>query len=165
MRAGTCPLMGASMNQRTLNVLFVCAGDCSRAVMAQALLKRFGAARFAAFSAGADPRAGIDPIALELLHHHGFDVGEVRGLQWKDFAGDSAPALDYVICLSDQTEIPGDFHPSALRAMWRITDPAAEPGDGVQRRSAMRRALRELETRVKLFALLRHDNADALEAV
>lgn len=114
-----------------------------------------------------EPLAQIDPLALELLQHNGFDFGDVRATHWKEFLGDSAPPLDFVITLSGETaaEMPDEWPPTTVRATWRITDSQPAQGDKAERELALRRALRELETRIKLFALLRHEPADALRAL
>jgi protein-tyrosine-phosphatase len=137
-----------------LNVLFVCEANSVRSIMAEALLNRFGAGRFRAFSAGVDPAAEVHPLTLEMAHASGIAAGGLRPKSVREFASSSAPRMDFVIALGKHAAppIPGD----PMLARWGISDPMVAEGDPKEHRMAFRRAWRELETRIKLFVLLRH---------
>ena len=47
-------------------VLFLCTGNSARTQMAEAFLRRLGAGRFDAFSAGLSPRQ-IDPLTIQVM--------------------------------------------------------------------------------------------------
>ncbi len=150
------------MAQRTLSVLFLCVGNSARSIMAEALLNRFGCGKFTAFSAGTDPTGEIHPLAAELLRYHDFSFERLRSKPWTDFVGPSAPHIDFVIsvCERPDDKIWNAWPYSTIKAHWRITDPAAVEGDAIERRNAFRHAFRELENRIKLFALLRHETGE-----
>jgi arsenate reductase (thioredoxin) len=139
---------------QTLNVLFVCEANSARSIMAEALLNRFGAGRFRAFSAGLDPASEVHPLALEIAHASGIATGGLRPKSVREFASNSAPRMDFVIALGKNAApaLPGE----PMYARWGISDPMATDGDLKAHRLAFRRAWRELETRIKLFVLLRH---------
>jgi len=143
---------------QTFNVLFLCEANSVRSIMAEALLNRFGAGRFRAFSAGLDPAPEVHPLALEIAHASGIAASGLRPKSVREFASSSAPRMDFVIALDKHPApaIPG--HP--MLARWGISDPMTSDGDAKTRRLAFRRAWRELETRIKLFVLVRHRRED-----
>lgn len=137
------------------NVLFICADNSARSIIAEVLLNRFGEDRFRAYSAGLYPAPEVDPLALALLASSGFPIAGIRSKTWREFCSPDAPRIDFVVSLCEsaasQVVVPGD----PIFAFWRISDPHSF-ADEAARGLAFRRAMRELENRVRLFALLRH---------
>ena len=148
-----------NMTARVFNVLFLCVGNSARSIMAEALVNRYGAGRFRAFSAGIAPSREVDPFAIDTLKLHGIDTDSLRSKHWQEFVTPSAPPMDFIIsvCEVPAPEIWMYWPGNPVKAHWRIADPAAIDGSVLERRNAFRRALRELENRVRLFLLLRHD--------
>jgi len=137
-----------------INVLFVCKDNSIRSIIAQALLSRFSGNRFRAFSCGLEPAAKIHPRTLEMLTTHGLPVENTGTCGASDFLLASAPEMDFVINLCDEPipRLPGN----PFFAHWGITDPLSEAGDAAREAIAFRRTFRELENRIRLFAVLRH---------
>ena len=149
------------MLQRALNVLFVCQGNSARSIMAEALLNRFGDGRFKAFSAGIRPEAQLHPRTVETLRASGIAVANLKPKNINEFMTPSAPRMDFVISMGADLgpslrAIPG----SPLRAQWGISDPLSA-SDAADEAFAFRRTFRELENRIRLFVLLRHDGESA----
>ena len=142
------------MTAGTINVLFVCKDNSIRSIIAQALLNRFSGNRFRVFSCGLEPAVKIHPRTVEMLTAHGLPVEDLWTRSVADFFAASAPEMDFVINLCDEPlpRLPGN----PFTAHWGITDPLPEAGDAAREAMAFRQTFRELENRVRLFAILRH---------
>jgi arsenate reductase len=57
---------------RVFNVLFLCTGNSARSVLAEGILRKDGAGRFNAFSAGSHPKGTVNPFALKVLAAYGY---------------------------------------------------------------------------------------------
>lgn len=138
------------MTQTRRNVLFLCTGNSARSILAEAILRRDGADRFAAFSAGSQPRGEVHPLALELLDSLGMPLAGLDSKSWDVFAGKGAPAMDIVItvCDSAANETCPIWPGAPVRAHWGIPDPAAVAGSPDDQRRAFAAAYRQLESRI-----------------
>jgi arsenate reductase len=83
------------MTERPFNVLFLCAGNSARSIMAEALLNHWGKGRFRAFSAGSHPKGTVHPLTLETLHHMHMHTAGLRSKSWDELATSDAPPLDF----------------------------------------------------------------------
>ena len=147
------------MNGIARNVLFLCSGNSARSIMAEALLRHWGGTRFRAFSAGSQPKGFVDPIALDIMRKHDLAVDGLRSKSWDEFAAAGAPEMDFVFIVCEtcreatMPRLPGN----PLRANWSVPDPAQAVGTEAERTLAYREAFRVLESRIKPFVALRHD--------
>jgi protein-tyrosine-phosphatase len=141
------------MPPQVYNVLFVCADESARGLIAQAILNRWAGDRFRAWCTSGEA-AEVHPLAVELLKSHQLWNGQ-RGAQCEQFTGSSAPAMDFVISVGEKLPdgLWSRFPDSPVKAQWRITDPAAVKGDPVRCKAAFRRSFIELENRIRLFVL------------
>lgn len=147
------------MSDKTFNVLFLCTGNSARSILAKSLLNHHGKGRFHAFSAGSYPKAEPNPMALELLRSLQLPTAGLHSKSWDVFAVPSAPQMDFVFTVCDQAAAePCPIWPGQpMSAHWGVPDPAAVEGSELDKREAFRRAFRELENRIKIFASLRVD--------
>lgn len=60
------------MTDRIFNVLFLCAGNTARSILAERILAKDGHGRFRAFSAGSHPKGVVNPFALKVLESYGY---------------------------------------------------------------------------------------------
>jgi arsenate reductase len=144
------------MNDRPLNVLFLCTGNSARSIMAEALLNAMGRGRFKAYSAGSRPTGRVNPFALELLQENGLPVAGLRSKSWDEFARPGAPEMDFVftVCDSAAGEACPIWPGQPVSAHWGMEDPAAVAGDDEKRRTAFRRAYELLKHRIGLLLRL-----------
>ncbi len=150
------------MADQVYNVLFLCTGNSARSIMAEAILAREGAGRFAAFSAGSHPVGAVNPHALELLQTLGHDTGGLRSKSWEEFAAPGAPEMDFVFTVCDDAagEVcpvwPG--HPAT--AHWGIPDPVQVNGTHAEIAAAFDDTYRLLAARIGLLVNLPIDKLD-----
>ena len=142
-----------------LNVLFLCTGNSARSILAEAILRHYGADRYQAFSAGSMPAGLPNPAAIATLESRGLDHGFARSKSWDEFAGAAAPEMHLVItvCANAAGEVcpvwPG--HPHS--AHWGVEDPAAVTGSRQQIMNAFAVTYDQMKARVD--ALLALDEA------
>ena len=142
--------------ERTYNVLFLCTGNSARSILAESLLAHWGKDRFHAFSAGSFPKGQVHSLALDLLRRMNLPSEGFRSKSWDEFAAPQAPPLDFIITVCDNAagEVCPVWPGKPTTAHWGIADPAAVEGSDADKAFAFRKALKELETRIKLFTEL-----------
>lgn len=144
----------AAMNQeKVYNVLFLCTGNSARSILAEATMNHLGKGRFRAFSAGSFPTGKVNPFTLKLLDLQGIPTEGLRSKSWDEFATPDSPPLDFVftVCGRAAGETCPMWPGQPMSAHWGVDDPAAAEGDDAQKMLAFRKALRELENRIKIF--------------
>ena len=88
--------------------------------MAEAILRAVGGPRFAAFSAGMQPAAALDPHALSILEQRGISS---QGLVPKGLHAFEGQSFDYVITLSDRTREQAPVFAGVDVMHWSFVDP------------------------------------------
>jgi len=151
-RAG-CSL---STESRAFNVLFLCTGNSARSIIAESILRQFGAGRFNAFSAGSHPAGQVNPFALEFLRASRMPTGGMRSKNWDEFARPGAPPLDFVFTVCDNAagEVCPVWPGQPMTAHWGVPDPAAVEGSDELKRKAFSETGRILLNRIRLFVSL-----------
>lgn len=141
------------MTDKVYKVLFLCTGNSARSILAEAILKRAGAGRFEAYSAGSQPKGEVHPFAIDLLRDRGFPTAELRSKSWDEFAGPEAPELDFVftVCGNAAGEVCPVWTGKPMTAHWGVPDPAAAEGSEAERRGAFDEAFRMLSDRIGAF--------------
>lgn len=149
------------MRERPYSVLFLCTGNSARSILAEALLNHWGKGRFRGFSAGSFPKGQVHPLAIELLQWTNLPTEGLRSKSWDEFAAPDAPPIDFVITVCDNAA--GEACPvwpgKPMTAHWGVADPAAVEGDA-KKGAAFRKALAELEARIKLFVNIPIESLD-----
>lgn len=151
------------MNNKILNVLFLCTGNSARSILAEALMNHWGRGKFRAYSAGSFPTGKVNPYALDILERLNIPLIEPpRSKSWDEFAKPDAPEMDFVFTVCDNAahETCPVWPARPMTAHWGVADPAAVEGDDLDKINAFRKAFRELENRIKIFTSLRLDQLD-----
>ena len=144
------------MAERIYNVLFLCTGNSARSIIAESLLRKLGAGRFQAFSAGSHPKRAVNPFALKVLESYDFPTDGLRSKSWDEFAAAGAPVMDFVftVCDTAAAEACPVWPGQPMTAHWGIEDPAAEDGTAIQREAAFVQATKYLRNRISIFVSL-----------
>ena len=152
------------MSDKTYNVLFLCTGNTARSVLAEGILRKDGAGRFNAFSAGSQPKGVVNPFALKVLGAYGYPVEGYRSKSWDEFAAPGAPVMDFVftVCDSAAGEACPFWPGQPMTAHWGVADPAAVEGTDMEREAAFVTAFRQMRNRISAFAALPVKSLDRL---
>ena len=137
---------------KPLRVLFLCTGNSARSQMAEKILNRKGRGLFVAESAGSQPAAQVNPLAVETLERRGYfwTGGRPRGL-----GGLAAREWDFVITVCDRAKEACPFFPGQpVMAHWGMPDPAAVVGTDEEKRRAFDVALLTISRRLDLLLAL-----------
>jgi hypothetical protein len=92
-----------------------------------------------------------------MLKGSGLPSSDLEQKSLSDFMSPSAPRMDFVITIGTEVgALPKNFPGKPFIARWGITNPFETSGDVGDQKLAFRRAFRELENRIRLFVLVRH---------
>jgi len=144
------------MAERMFNVLFLCTGNSARSILAESLLRKLGAGRFHAFSAGSHPKGAVNPFALKVLESYGYPTDDLRSKSWDEFAAPDAPVMDFAftVCDTAAAETCPVWPGQPMTAHWGIEDPAAVEGTDIQKEAAFVLATKYLRNRISIFVSL-----------
>jgi arsenate reductase len=144
------------MSDHPFNVLFLCTGNSARSIFAESILRKDGAGRFNAFSAGSHPKGRINPFALKVLDAYGYPTEGFRSKGWDEFARPGAPELDFVftVCGAAAGEACPVWPGQPTTAHWGIEDPAAVEGTDVEKERAFVTAFKYMKNRISVFISL-----------
>ena len=152
------------MAERIFNVLFLCTGNSGRSILAESILRKLGAGRFAAFSAGSHPKGVVNPFALKVLESLEYPTDGLRSKSWEEFSRPGAPTMDFVFTLCDDAakETCPVWPGQPMTAHWGIEDPAAVEGTDIQKEAAFVLAARYVRNRISVFVALPIKSLDTL---
>jgi len=152
------------MTDRVFNVLFLCAGNSARSILAEATLNHRGHERFRAFSAGSHPNGTVNPYVLALLQRVGIATDGLRSKSWDEFEQPGAPVLDFVFTVCDNAagEVCPIWPGQPVTAHWGVPDPAAVEGSELEKTNAFRDAFTTLQRRIELSTSLPFASLDRM---
>lgn len=143
-------------NDNIYNVLFLCAGNSTRSIMAEALLNTLGQERFRAYSAGSHPGGTVHPLAIEQIKHTGYAVDNLRSKSWDESAVAGAPKMDFTITVCDNAagEVCPIWLGQPVSAHWGFEYPAKASGTDAEKRAVFSKVAHRITSRIHLFLQL-----------
>jgi arsenate reductase (thioredoxin) len=146
------------------NVLFLCTGNSSRSIMAEAIMNKKGAPNFVAYSAGSHPAGEVRAEALRQIAVAGFSTEGLRSKSWEEFTRPEAPHLGFVFTVCDNAakEVCPVWPGQPMTAHWGIPDPASVQGTPEEIEHAFKRAFAMLTTRISVMLALPLATMDSL---
>jgi arsenate reductase (thioredoxin) len=146
------------------NVLFLCTGNSSRSIMAEAIMNHKGAPSFTAYSAGSHPSGTVRSEALRQIEAAGLSADGYRSKSWEEFSRPGSPHLSFVftVCDNASAEVCPVWPGQPMSAHWGIPDPAAVEGTPQEIERAYRQAFAMLTTRISLMLALPLATMDSL---
>ncbi len=152
------------MSARPYHVLFICATNTARSIIAESILNFWGADRFIGYSAGTEPGHQIDPMLLEMLTARGMETAHLVPKDWKNYVQAAAPRFDFIVTLCDQAA--GEPCPTwpgrPVTAHWAMPDPDDVADSPNLKRFAYLETVRTMEARIRAFLRLKIETLDAL---
>lgn len=138
------------------NFLFLCTGNTARSILAEGILRKVGAGKFNAFSAGSQPKGVVNPFAIKILAAHNYPTDGYRSKSWQEYSGPQAPRMDFVVTVCDSAA--GESCPlwpgQPIAAHWGIEDPAAVLGSDGDKERAFEQAFHFLSRRIEALVAL-----------
>src|SRR5882762_9706482 len=152
------------MSERIYNVLFLCTGNSARSILVESILRKDGRRHFRAFSAGSQPKAIVNPLAIKVLKILDYPIDDLRSKSWEEFAKPDAPVMDFVFTVCDDAanESCPIWPGQPMTAHWGVPDPAAVEGSEAVKRAAFVEACRMLTSRIAIFTSLPLASLDRL---
>ena len=146
------------MQDKPINVLFLCTHNSARSILAEALLNRIGKGRFKAWSAGSSPRENQkpNPMSLQVLETAGITTAGLYSKSWDEFGEPDAPHMDLVITVCDNAagEVCPYWPGQPATAHWGYPDPSEVVGTDAEKLEAFRHTLHNMKRRMELLTSL-----------
>lgn len=122
------------------SVLFVCVHNAGRSQMAAAFLTHLAGDRIEVRSAGSNPGAHVNPVAVEAMKEVGIDIAHETP---KILTTEAVQSSDYVITMGCGDACP--FFPGKTYLDWVLDDPAGRGIEPVRTiRDEIRKRVEEL---------------------
>lgn len=152
------------MVEKVYNVLFLCAHDAARGIMAEAILNKIGGGRFHAYSAGTFPDEELHEDTVNMLEKLSYDVSALHTSPIDEFVQPGAPKMDFIFTVSDdEAGEPCPVWPGEpMTAHWSVRAPQKIEKDGAGAGLALGDIYKDLHNRIRLLVNLRVEGLDRL---
>jgi len=117
-------------------VLFICTHNSARSQMAEALINKFWAPKYEAYSAGTEPTV-VNPYAIRAMAEIGIDISNNQAKHVNVYKGKT---FDYVVTVCDHAKETCPFFPGARNYLHQgFKDPSKFTGTDEERLPGFRR--------------------------
>jgi arsenate reductase len=140
---------GDSMNQEgkmPTKILFLCTGNSARSQMAEAFLRKYGAGKFEAYSAGLEP-VDIHPFTIQVMEEIGLNLKGHRSKHVAEYMGKMHFGYLITVCENAEKKCPTTFPGIGQRMHWPLEDPAEFAAD----KDLKLRKFREIRDRIEIL--------------
>ena len=120
-------------------VLVLCTGNSCRSQMAEAFLRHDAADKYAAYSAGTDPKPEVHPLAVKVMQEVGIDISAAKPKPLTDFLGKMPVKHLLIVCDKANASCPRIWPGAFTRTYLPFDDPAAFSGSDEEKLAAFRR--------------------------
>ena len=132
-------------------VLILCTGNSARSQMAEALLRKHQGDRFDVRSAGTEPAAQVNPLAVRAMNEIGSDITAQRPKDASEFLGRIAVRHLLIVCDNANQTCPRIWPGAYSRQFMPFDDPAAAPGTDEQRLAVFRRVRDQIDQHMRTW--------------
>jgi len=133
-------------------ILVLCTGNSARSQIAEAFLREYHGARFAAASAGTFPKAHVHPLAVRAMAEIGIDISHHYPKDVNEFLGNAAVRHLLIVCDNANQSCPRTWPGKFTRTFMPFDDPAAAAGTEEEQLAAFRRVRDEISTTLKRWS-------------
>lgn len=140
-------------------VLILCTGNSARSQMAEALLQQKAGQSFEVVSAGTEPAAAVNPLAIEAMSEICVDISDARPKDLSVFLGKSPVRHLIIVCHDADGKCPTVWPGVVSRVHWPVEDPAAFRGDHEAALAKFREIRDELSARLEEWLVERSASA------
>jgi protein-tyrosine-phosphatase len=109
------------------SVLFVCVHNAGRSQMAAGYLQHLAGDRIEVLSAGSEPAATINPVAVEAMREEGIDIAAATP---RILTSEAVQESDVVVTMGCGDACP--FFPGKRYEDWELDDPAGQDLEAVR---------------------------------
>ena len=140
--------MSSEVPVATPIVLILCTGNSARSQMAEGLLRAKAGDSFEVLSAGTEPAARVNPLAIDAMKEIGIDISGARPKDVHEFLGRVPVRHLIIVCHDAAGRCPSVWPGVVTRVHWPIDDPAAYRGDPAAALERFRGARDEIASRL-----------------
>jgi arsenate reductase len=132
-------------------VLFICVHNSARSQIAEAYLRKYGAERFQAESAGLEPGT-INPLVVEVMKEEGIDLsGKQTSSVFEFFKEGRQYSFVITVCSKEAEQRCPVFPGTHERLHWPFEDPSRFPGNREQKLEKTRAIRDQIKAKVLEF--------------
>ena len=130
-------------------ILVLCTGNSARSQMAEGFLRKYQGEKFAAASAGTEPKPQVHPLAVAVMKEIGIDISQQRPRDIKEFLGKAPVRHVLIVCDNANQSCPRVWPGTFSRTFMPFDDPAAASGSEAEKLAVFRRVRDEIEQAMK----------------